>query len=114
MPLCAGKEHRNLRSINSQFTFLYDDRGVPFIRYREDIGYKTNKGGLKHRKIDPKVVDMYSIQGSTRCPVSIIHKYLSMLPVGRTSNAFYLQPLHNFGQQNWFQDKAVGINKLQK
>ena len=51
--LRAGKEHRNLRSrpFHSQFQFLYDGDGKQFIRYTEDLGLKTNKGGLKHRKI---------------------------------------------------------------
>ena len=54
--LRAGKEHHVLRSIpfDSQFTFMYDDRGKLFFRYVEDIGLKTNKGGLKHRKVSPK------------------------------------------------------------
>ena len=31
--LCAGKEHWNLRSMNSQFTAMYDDRGVRFLLF---------------------------------------------------------------------------------
>ena len=81
--LQAGKEHHQLRAINSLFTYLFDDNGVRFIRYKGDIGYKTNKGGLKHRKVDPKVVDIYPVQNSVRCPVGIIDKYLSLLPQGR-------------------------------
>ena len=53
--LRAGKEHQALRSpsFNSQFSFLHDDQGYWLIRYNEEIGFKTNKGGLKHRKVDP-------------------------------------------------------------
>ena len=55
--LRAGKEHYCLRSPsfeNSQFKFQQDEDGVTFLHYTEDIGLKTNKGGLKHRKVDPK------------------------------------------------------------
>ena len=46
--LRAGKEHYALRSIpfDSQFTFLNDHNGKLYFQYREDIGLKTNKGGL--------------------------------------------------------------------
>ena len=56
--LRAGKEQYCLRSVpfKSQFTFLYDDEGKLYFHYVEDIGLKTNKGGLKHRKTEPKEV----------------------------------------------------------
>ena len=46
--LHAGKEHRSLRSIpfNSKLTWMYDDQGVKFLRYQEDVALKTNKGIL--------------------------------------------------------------------
>ena len=113
--LCAGKEHRSLRSIpfNSQFIWLTDDNGSYFLRYKEDIGLKTNKGGLKHRKFDVKEVDVFPKPSSDRCAVAIIMKYMSLLPVERKCSAFYLQPLHNFTDNCWYQDKPVGVNKLQ-
>ena len=45
--LHAGREHRALRGIpfQSQFTFMKDPDGEVFLRYREDVGLKTNKGG---------------------------------------------------------------------
>ena len=114
--LRAGKEHHNLRAIpfNSQFTWLHDDTGITYLRYTEDLGLKTNKGGLKHRKIDAKQVDVYPIPNSYRCPLCIIGMYLSLLPQDRSSHAFYLQPLRNYNCNCWFQDKPVGVNKLQK
>lgn len=47
--LKTGKEHHALRSIgrNSQFSFQVNTDGVKCI---EDLGNKTNKGGLKHKK----------------------------------------------------------------
>ena len=51
--LRARKEHHCLRSppFRSQFQFLHDTEGQIFMQYSEEVGYKTNKGGLKHRKI---------------------------------------------------------------
>ena len=115
--LRAGKEHRALHSIsfNSQFQWVRDDTNCRkyYIRYTEDVGTKTNKGGLKHRKVEGKVVDVYPIE-SYRCPVRIIGMYMSLLPVNRSSNAFYLQPLRRFTPTCWYQDNPVGVNKLQK
>ena len=61
LALHAGNEHRALKCLqfSDQLTFLHDEEGSVFVRYHEEIGFKTNKGGLKHRKVEPKVVDMY-------------------------------------------------------
>ena len=97
---------------NLQFTFLTDSNGSTFIRYREDLGLKTNKGGLKHRKIYPKVVDIYPIQDKCRCPVHNILIYIFLLPANRKNTVFYLQPHHKFSPGKWYHDKAVRSNKL--
>ena len=96
--LRAGKEHRSLRRppFDSQFTFLHDDDGQVFVRYQEDAGLKTNKGGLKHMKIQPKCVDMYPTNEEGRCPVHIILRYVSMLPKQSLCMSFYLQPRKKF------------------
>ena len=114
--LRAGKEHRKLRSppFSSQFTFLYDSEGKMFMRYVEDIGMKTNKGGLKHRKVQPKSVDVYQASNPERCPVRIIWKYLSLLPTDRTCKAFYLQARRKFRPGMWFLNKPVGANTLRE
>ena len=79
--LRAGKEHRSLRSVpfNSQFQFLTDSHGETFLRYSEDASLKTNKGGIKHRKIEPKVVDVWPTENE-RCPVKLLQYYMSLLP----------------------------------
>ena len=114
--LRAGQEHRLLRSqpFDSQLHFLYDESGTMFIRYSEDIGLKMNKGGLKHRKVMPKTVDVYPIENSERCPEAIISKYLQLLPKERKSTSFYLQPKKKFSENVWFLDRPVGVNKLRK
>ena len=80
--LRAGKEHRILRSIpfHSQFKFLYDNEGKMYLQYTEDVGLKTNKGGLKHRGVQQKVVEVYCSSNLERCPVRIFQFYLEKLP----------------------------------
>ena len=110
--LRAGKEHQALRSpgpnFESQLQFLRDDEGYWFIRYKEEIGFKTNKGGLKHRKVDPKEVDLYAIENVQRCPVRIIIQYLNLLPKNRTCRSLYLQPKKKFTSDCWYLDRPVG------
>ena len=112
--LRAGKEHHVLGSIpfDSQFTFFNDKDGKLFFRYREDLGLKTNKGGLKHRKVPGKVVDVHQIDNVDRCPVHILSKYLSMLPSERKCKALYLQCKKNYSPGNWYRDAPVGENKM--
>ena len=61
--LCAGKEHQCLRSppFQSQFEFLHDSDGEIFIRFTEDIGLKTDKGGIKQCKVEPKEVQIIAL-----------------------------------------------------
>ena len=112
----AGKEHRSLRSppFQSQFTYFHDNSGDIVIRYSEDIGTKTNKGGLKHGKVKPKVVDIYAIENQAHCPVHLITKYLELLPSDRKCSAFYFQPREKFRPGFWYFDKPVGENKLRE
>ena len=72
--LRAGNEHHQLRAppFKSQFEILTDSGGKTFIRYREDCGMKTNKGGLKHGKVKPKIVDIYRVSDECYCPIRII------------------------------------------
>ena len=113
--LRAGKEHRSLRGFgfNSQFSWHMDDQFRRFFRYKEDIGLKTNKGGLKHRKVSPKIVDVYPSPNHERCPVRILYTYFCKLPINHTCPAFYLRPVVNFTPNKWFQNAPVGVNKLQ-
>ena len=112
--LCAGKEHQVLRSppFNSQFSFLHDNKGQVFIRYNADIGLKTNKGGIKHRKLKPKEVDLYPIENPERYPVRVILMYLRKLPSDHTCCSFYLQPRKKFTEVSWYQNRPYGVNKL--
>ena len=112
--LRAGKEHRMLRAIpyNSQFTFMRDPDGEIFLRYTEDFGLKTNKGGLRNRRVEAKTVDLYASSNTERCPLHAILKYMSLLPKTRTCTAFYLQPRKKFFGKAWYLNRPAGVNRL--
>ena len=77
--LRAGQEHRNLRvGALSQIKVVTDEHGTQYLEYREDVS-KTNRGGLKHRKMDPKVTRAYANSANPgRCPIKIYEKYISL------------------------------------
>ena len=112
--LHAGNEHQALRSppFDSQLDFMRDDQGYWLIRYKEEIGIKTNKGGLKHRKVDSKEVDLNAIDHEEHCPICLIIHYLSQLPKNRKCRSFYLQPKKRYSDECWFSDRPVGIHRL--
>ncbi len=112
--LRAGGEHHNLCSMgfNSQFYYTFPD-GIRHIVYNEDLGQKTNKGGLCHKKIKSKEVTIFlNLEDRSQCPVSIFYKYHSRLPLKCNCSALYLRPRKVFTDDAWFQDSPVGINKL--
>ena len=102
--LRAGKEHRALRGLpfTSQFKFMQGSDREIFLCYSEDVGTKTNKGGLKHRQIDTKTVDLYASPTPDRCLLQAIIKYLTLLPKARSCGAFYLQPHKKFFGKAWY------------
>lgn len=112
--LCAGSKHRNLRSIGfrSQFHYTMPD-GVRHVVYREDLGTKTNKGGLWHKKIHAKEVTIYPNEHNRAwCPVAIFYKYHCRLPANCKNAALYLRPRSVFSEDTWYMDAPIGINKL--
>ena len=112
--LRAGKEHRALRAIpfQSQFKFLREQDGEILLRYMEDVGLKTNKGGLKHRNIEAKAIDLYASLNCDRCPLHAIIKYMTLLPKNRTCSAFYLQLRKKYFGKAWYVNRPAGINRL--
>ena len=113
--LRTGKEHRALRAIlfQSQFKFMHDTDNEIFLRYTEDVGLETNKGGLKHKKVNVKIVDLYAMDRPERCPLCIILKYMSLLLKTRTCQAFYLQLRKKFFAKLWYLNRPASVNKLQ-
>ncbi len=112
--LHAGGEHHSLRPLgfNSQFkmTFL---GGVWHLVYTEDLGTKTNPGGLYHKKVKPKQVTIYpNTENRDHCLVALFVKYHSKLPMNRKCSALYLQPCKVFTDRAWYMDSPMGINTL--
>ena len=112
--LRAGKEHRALCGISfdSRLQFMRDCNSEIFLRYMEDVGTKTNKGGLKHRYVDTKTVDLYAVANPEHCPLRAIMKYMSLLPKNWSCPAFYLQPRKKFFGKAWYVNRPAGVNRL--
>ncbi len=111
--LRAGKEHHALRApgYNSQLRFVYHD-GIRHLEYCEDVGLKTNKGRLKHRKL--KLVTIFPFKNKSRCPVELFRLYASKLPTKCKHDSLYCHPKKNYTVQEWYSDMPVGINTLSK
>ena len=110
--LRSGGEHRQLRHNPCQIELCEPRNERSFLRYREDIS-KNRPGGLKGRKIKPKVVVHYSNpENPQRCFVELFKRYNSLCPHDRPSNAFYLSPLTKPKQDCWFSRAPLGHNTL--
>ena len=67
--LRSGQEHRDLKY--DQIKCIVNETAKPHLVYTENTS-KNNPGGLKHRKIEPKIVSHYASEdGITRCFVSL-------------------------------------------
>ena len=102
-------EHRNLKC--SQFTKLLDEQKRVYMEYT-DFGSKTNRGGLKHMKVENKTVRQYeNPDDPDHCVVNIFQKYLCSIP--SRDDFFYFRPLADDGSGvPRFANKPVGRNKL--
>ena len=110
--LRSGDKHRQLRLKNSQIQVVESHGERAFLRYTEDAS-KNNEGGLKSRKIQPKVAIQHAnVDNPDRCPVRIYKKYLSLCPGSNPSNAFYLKPLKKPTDDRWYSSVAIGHNVL--
>jgi len=91
--LRSGNEHRALRFSPSQIEVVEREGERPYLLYTEDIS-KNHPGGLKGRRIKPKVVRHHAnIQNPTRCFVRLYKLYMSLCPSDRPHDVFYPQPL---------------------
>ena len=102
-------EHRNLRC--SQFAKKLDEKGRVYIQYT-DFGSKTNRGGLKHMKVQNKTISQYeNPSDADHCVVNLFMKYFDFIP--NRDGHFYFQPLPNDGSGiPRFGKQAVGRNTL--
>ena len=113
--LRAGQEHRNLRiGQYSQLSIKTDQNNKKYIQYYEDVS-KANRGGLNHRKIEPKITRAYENKSEQKkCPVRLYEKYMSVRPFPSRTDAFYLKPKKSFSAESvWFCDIPVGVHTLQ-
>ncbi len=109
--LRGGKEHRNLRYDPPQIHLVELPGARPFLEYREDIS-KNHPGGLKGRKIKPKIVVHHSnVEKPERCFVRL---YNGLCPRNRPKHAYYLQPLQKPTAKCWYSVTPVGHCKLDR
>ena len=82
------------------------------MQYTEDVS-KTNQGGLKHRKKEPKVVVQYeNTEEPSKCIVHLYKEYNRRCPENRPDHAFYLKPLTKPKGECWYSCQAIGHNNL--
>ena len=86
-------EHRNLSC--SQFAKKLDEKGRVYIEYT-DFGSKTNRGGLKHMKVQNKTIRQYeNPDDADHCVVNLFVKYFDFIP--NRDRHFYFRSLPNNG-----------------
>ena len=102
-------EHRALT--REQYIFTMDP-----VSGRDKLSFygrlnKNNQGGIKTRKIKPKVIDQYHDPTNPRCAVTLFKRYLEIIP---KNGPFYRRPLINLSFQGTprFSQQPVGTNKL--
>lgn len=112
--LRSGEEHRNLRRTPCQIQVIEKPGERSYLLYTEDIS-KNHPGGIKGRKVKPKVVLHHANnENPSRCFVRLFKMYLSLCPVEAPANAFYLTPLKKPKEDCWYSISPVGKNKLAK
>ena len=112
--LRGGKEHRILRHKPSQIQLIEKHGERPYLMYTEDLS-KNHPGGLKGRKIKPKVVYHHAnIEKPERCFICLYKLYNSRCPPNRPDNAYYLQPnsRRTSDTKYWYTNQPVGHSKL--
>lgn len=111
--LRSGNEHRQLRHNPSQIQLFEKPGERAYLRYTEDIS-KNHPGGLKARKIKPKIVDHHAnLENPDRCYVLLYKLYNGLCPSNRPMDAFYLKPLKKPKEGCWYSSAALGHNTLQ-
>ncbi len=104
-------EHHSLQC--KQFEKKLDETGRVHIEYT-DHGSKTNRGGLKHMKVNNKAVRQYENPADAEhCIVNIVERYFSLIP--SREGCFYFRPMPNDAAGTLrFAKQTVGRNTLAK
>ena len=112
--LRSGDEHRNLRHDPCQIKMVEKPGERPYLEYKEDIS-KNHPGGIKGRKVKPKVVKHHAnTDDPSRCFVRLFKRYISLCPPDSPPGSFYLNPLRKPRNSCWYSTTPVGRNKLAK
>lgn len=117
--LRSGQEHRDLTIDQIQIIPHNSISKYFILEYTETVS-KTNNGGFKHRKLQPKKVrhiDINSVENVERSHALLLQKYLSLRPQN-ASNVFYLTPLaiknDSVLPSIWYKTTPMGHNTLSK
>ena len=115
--LRSGKEHRDLTLDKVKVIPANENCEFYCVEYTEKLS-KTNGGGFKHRKVEPKHVkhvDVNSKENPARSHALLIEKYICLRQQLTNKNVFYLTPLKGDVMDNepWFKDVPMGHNMLQ-
>ena len=69
----SGMEHRRFHFYPSQLTIVENEGTCPYLEYKEDVT-KTNEGGLKPRKKEPKEAIQYANLDNPDCCIVRLYK----------------------------------------
>ena len=103
--LRGGSEHRDLSP--EQYEFVEGASGEYMVFTARNS--KNVDGGLKHRKVKPRVIEHYAQPDNEHCVVKIFQLYLSHIP---KSGAFYKKPIDNNEGNILFSAQNMGENHL--
>ena len=110
--LRSGQEHRQLRRDPSHV--IEQPGQCPYLKYTEDVS-KNHQGGLKGRKVVPKVVYHHSnVESPQRCFVRLFKLYLEKCPSNAPPHALYLRPASTPSTQCWYSRMPLGHTTLSK
>lgn len=111
----GGEEHRKLDL--EQFEIIKTTNGK-ILRYTAR-GSKNVQGGIKQKKVKPRIINQHSDTTNPRCVVDLYERYFAALNV--TTGPFYRRPLaapaatrSNTASSIVFSSQAIGVNSLQK
>ena len=93
----------------SQIKLFEPPLGLAYLEYHENTS-KNNPGGLRHRKIETKVVTHYQNTNPQRYFIRLYKLYLSKCP--DNVDIFFLKPLVKPKDNQWYTRQAVGHNVL--
>ena len=110
--LRSGQEHRQLRRSPPQIELVERPGERAYLKYQEDVS-KNHPGGLKGRRITPKVVIHHeNLENPARCFIRLYKKYMSLCPSDPPARPFYLKPARNPTPTCWYSRQPLGHNPL--